>query len=114
MPEYLTPGDEDAFLDFPGKLARREGYVECPQCKGHGGWNLRINAYKLHQHEDTAENRHLHSHFRCSCSNCWGHGCVPPEQTCVHEWERGRSVGRCLTEWVCAKCAETRVVDSSD
>ena len=62
---YLKPNDRDAFVDWP-KIKFTdfiekypywvEKYVECPLCFGHGGWNLKINAYPLHEKENNSEN----------------------------------------------------------
>lgn len=116
MTEYITHDHPDAFVDYP-KKERPENHElgeECPKCKGHGGWNLRLNAYRLHDKEDTPENRHLYSHFRASCGACWGWGYLQKGQTCAHEWVEKRSVGRCEHEWECSICGATRIVDSSD
>ena len=114
--DYLTPDSIDAFLDYPevDRSNWAENVIECPKCKGHGGWNLKINAYPLHNHLNTAENQHRSSHFRSSCGSCWGHGHLQAGQTCAHEWTTERNVGKCLHEWSCGKCGEKRVVDSSD
>jgi hypothetical protein len=116
---FLEPTDKDAFLDFPEKREVPEGKVECALCQGHGGWNLEINAYphrmKPENREDTAENRHLYCHFRASCSNCNGWGYVDAVQgKHVHEWDNGRKIGNCLTEYGCKTCGEKQTVDSSD
>lgn len=114
--DFLEPDHPDAFRDYP-KMDRTEyGPTgdECPKCKGHGGWNLRLNAYPLHDMEDTPENRHRYSHFRASCGACWGWGYLQEGQTCAHEWVNKRTVGNCLHEWECTKCGATREVDSSD
>ncbi len=113
MSQFLEPTDANAFVDHPMK-PQVEGCVECPKCKGHGGWNLRLNAYSLHGKEDTPENRHLFAHFRASCNNCWGWGYVEPKNADhVHDW-KPRSIGNCESEWTCATCNEKRIVDSSD
>ena len=111
--KYLEPTDPGAFDDFP-PVSIPKGLVICPKCQGHGGWNLRLNAYSLHGYPDTRENRHRYSHFRASCSSCWGYGYLQPGQTCVHEWDYYRTIGRCLHEWKCVKCGAIREVDSSD
>ncbi len=112
--KYLKPTDPDAFLDFPGKLPVEAGRKECPKCQGYGGWNLKVFAYPLHQHENTQENRHNFCHFRSGCSNCNSWGSVPESQTCVHEWKETGRVGHCLHLWVCELCKQSRLVDSSD
>ena len=112
MTEYLTETSPEAFLDYPAKRDVPPGSKTCPKCLGHGGWNLRLNAYRLHQYEDTAENRHRYAHFRCSCSNCNGWGYVDETQTCVHEWGPRTSLGNCLHRYVCRKCNDSMVQDS--
>lgn len=113
--EYLTPESTDAFLDFPDvdRSKWAKNVIECPICKGHGGWNLRINAYPLHNIPNTVENRHLKANFRSSCGSCWGHGYLQPGQTCPHEWSVGKKIGNCLHEWICSKCGIKQQVDSS-
>ena len=87
----------------------------CPRCKGHGGWNLKLNAYPLHDYPDTPENRHRYSHFRASCGSCWGWGYLQKGQTCAHKWDGPqRNIGHCLTIWTCSLCGAEREVDSSD
>lgn len=114
---FLNPAESpDAFLDFPpvDQTNWPKGATLCPNCQGHGGWNLKINAYPLHDKEDTAENRHYFRHFRASCGACWGYGFLQPGQTCAHEWTSSRSIGHCLSIWTCGKCGAEREVDSSD
>jgi hypothetical protein len=117
MKTYLKPTDPRAFVDhdrMPADEAAQSGLtVECPQCKGHGGWNLELNAYPLHGKADTPRNRHLFSHFRASCSNCWGWGYVRQEEDHVHEWNRTRNVGNCQNIWECEVCGKEITVDSS-
>jgi RecJ-like exonuclease len=111
---YLTKDDPDAFLDH----VLREPYGDltkiCPVCKGYGGWNLRLNAYPLNGKEDTAENRHKFSHFRCSCSHCNGWGYVHPKEDCVgHTWQFVKNTGNCLNLYKCALCGKLWEIDSS-
>ncbi len=115
MSEYLTYDHPDAFVDFP----KREPYGaftrECSVCKGHGGWNLRLNAYPLHNHPNTPENRHRYSHFKAQCSNCRGYGYVLPDQgDHAHEWVYHSNLGRCYNRYVCKTCGAFNDVDSSD
>lgn len=150
MSEYSTHNSSDAFVDFPeplmhlnvpyrGKLP--EGQVLCAQCKGHGGWNLRLNAYprtkdqKEHIQENRAlhglealsdqEFRHLYEHFRACCSNCNGWGYVDASQgDHIHTWKelsrdecRKKGLthfGMCYHVYKCETCAETMATDSSD
>ena len=119
MDKYLEPTDPDAFVDFPVKdkptYDYQKGYVVCPKCDGHGGWNLKLNAYPLRGLEDTSENRHKFSHFKSNCGQCGGWGWTSPENTkCIHEMSRYRNVGKCLNEYVCVKCGMIEEIDSSD
>ena len=103
---YMTPDHPDAFVDFPSPKASekyanesymlRAGYTqECLQCKGHGGWNLKLNAYSLYKMKNTKANRHMYAHSRCVCGNCSGWGLTEP---CDHVqvWgpDQGTLVGR--------------------
>ena len=82
---------------------------------GYGGWNLRVNAYPLHHREDTAENRHKHSHFKQSCYHCVGWGFVRPEDADhVHDWKHVAVLGNCLNLYECSVCNKKWEVDSSD
>ena len=116
--KYLTPDDPDAFLDYT-VMARADyqaNYSLCPRCKGHGGWNLKINQYRLPPGvEDTSENRSRYVHFRCSCSHCSGWGYVHPSITCTgHEWVFEKNLGRCYNRYRCSVCNGISDVDSSD
>jgi hypothetical protein len=117
MNTYIEPTDNDAFVDFPEKAAPPEYMgltVECPQCKGHGGWNLRLNEYRLHGKEDTPENRHLFSHFRAHCTQCQGYGYVTPDNADhIHKWKIVRNTGNCLNLYECEVCGRGWEVDSS-
>ena len=117
MKKYLDPTDPDAFLDYERKSPEPDlGFtVECPRCKGHGGWNLRLNAYPLRGYENTPENRHLYSHFRAGCSHCQGHGYVTPENADhVHQWVFVEITGNCLSLHRCKVCGREWEIDSSD
>lgn len=112
---YMTPDHPDAFLDHPMK---EPGFYKnvCPRCKGHGGWNLRANAYPLHGRPDTPENRHAFSHFRCSCNHCNGWGYVDDKTaaTCQgHHWVYVENLGRCYNRYKCEHCGAVNDVDSS-
>lgn len=120
MKTFLNPTDPDAFVDYPLQSAEEAATNIncthlCPKCKGHGGWNLELNAYPLNGKEDTPENRHKHSHFRAFCSQCEGWGYVREEdQDHVHDWVHARNVGNCLNVFKCSICDKEREVDSSD
>lgn len=118
MKKYLTPQSPDAFLDFPGKKSPDVKYnltKICPVCTGYGGWNLKINAYPLHQYENTPENRHNYSHFRAMCSHCYGHGYVEEKENCDgHNWVFSKNLGKCYNQYKCSKCGKINNVDSSD
>jgi hypothetical protein len=123
---YLTPEDPDAFLDMeknglPGlKYADMAAYtVECPKCKGHGYWNLRINQY---QNAEPSKR-----HFRAMCTQCNSWGYVKPglDTACIHEWKEVSGAraselgvphyGNCYHVYECSKgCGRTMSHDSSD
>lgn len=116
--KYLEPTDDGAFEDFPiidPLPAAESGMVhECPQCKGRGGWNLRLNAYPLHGKENSPENRHKFSHFKAHCDNCHGYGYVFPMQANhIHKWKFVKNTGKCLNLYEC-ECGKKWEVDSSD
>jgi hypothetical protein len=118
MSDYLAHTDPAAFADMEKKLPepcskmlgayakpRVESVpvVECAKCNGHGGWNLKLDAFGAGKH------------FRASCNNCTGWGFVPASQgDHIHEWDRGETVGRCVTRYTCAGCGHVSDVDSSD
>lgn len=119
MTEYLKPTDAGAFDGLeklnPVPASRMLGryvskprvdrapVVECAQCHGYGKWNLKIDAYGPGKH------------FRASCNNCTGWGYVPEAQgNHIHEWDQGKTVGRCVTRYTCVGCKEVKDVDSSD
>lgn len=118
MTEYMKPTDADAFKDMekqaPEPCSKMLGayskprvesvpVVECGKCSGYGGWNLKLDAHGPGRH------------FRASCNNCNGWGYVPESQgSHVHEWDRGETVGRCVTRYTCVGCGKVSDVDSSD
>lgn len=116
MQPYMDHTHPDAFLDF----VLREPYARdtklCPVCHGYGGWNLRLNAYRLPEGlPDTAENRHKYVHFRQSCGTCNGWGYVHKDMNCSgHEWKFVQNLGRCYNRYRCTKCDTVNDVDSSD
>lgn len=114
--KYLEATDTDAFVDWPEVEVRLlKGNKVCPVCQGHGGWNLKLNAYNLHSYENTPENRHRYSHFRCCCSHCNGWKQVRADENCQgHEWKRIATTGRCLNLYECVHCGKKSEVDSSD
>lgn len=120
MTDYLKPNDPLSFLDFPArKLDLSKDTKICHVCFGFGGWNLQVFAYDLPKGiRNTAKNRHLHRHFRASCSQCNGWGVVESgskNDTCPeHDWVKVRNTGRCLTLYECSKCGLECEVDSSD
>ena len=116
MKAYIEPTDPEAFVDFTRKEPAYDYTKECPVCKGHGGWNIELNAYKMpNGYEDTPENRHLYVHYRASCSHCNGWGYVEESNNCPgHKWVFVRNLGRCYNLYKCAICGEEWEVDSSD
>lgn len=105
--------------DYPKsdrKYTSGPGYVQCPKCKGHGGWNLELNCYPLHGREDTPENRHRYAHFKASCDNCNGHGGVlagSDDELCEHELVKVSSPSMFMHEYRCLHCDTSKVYDSS-
>ena len=104
--KYLESGTSFVGIELK-KPQYNKGMIEtCPLCKGHGGWNLRINAYGDGKH------------FNAACSNCNGWGYIKPEDACkvapYHQWEVIRNAGNCLNVWKCIHCGIEMVVDSSD
>jgi len=117
MSDFLTPDHPDAFLDHPRKEPWLNYTVECPRCRGHGGWNLSINSYNLHGKPDTPENRHRYSHFRKICDHCGGHGYVSKETAAKcsgHEWKFLQNLGRGYDQYKCIHCGQINAYDSSD
>ena len=128
MTKYLEATDPGAFTDRARKSAR-PGYgytARCPLCKGYGGWNLKLNAYRLPAGQrNTKANRAAYCHFSCCCSQCNGWGWVHPSNVaCVHEWQEVSAAkaaelgvphfGNCYHVYVCTKgCGRTRATDSS-
>lgn len=115
MTDYTDHTHPDAFVDYPKREPYEAFTHECQKCKGHGGWNIRLNAYPLRGRENTPKNRHLYSHFRAHCGNCHGWGYVLPAQgDHVHAWEWESKLGNCLNRYVCKTCGAINDVDSSD
>ena len=114
---FIDQNHSDAFVDFPMQEPKYGMTVLCQKCKGHGGWNLKLNSYPLWERENTPENRHNFSHFRAGCDNCQGYGFIRPDQAekCVeHDWKYIGAVGKCLHKYVCTRCNGDWIVDSSD
>lgn len=119
MKTFMTHTDPNAFIDHPmadQEEAKKMGFsCLCQKCKGHGGWNLELNAYPLRGKDNTPENRHKYSHFRAHCTNCHGWGYV--NETCgdhIHEWSFVRNLGNCLNLHRCDTCGKEWEIDSSD
>lgn len=113
---YLNEDSKDAFLDMEVlerpdlryASMKDKKWVLCPKCKGHGGWNLKLNAYPDQKVPKM-------KHFRSSCSQCWSWGWVEEESldaTCVHDWEHTthKMFDHSMT---CTKCGRERRYDSS-
>lgn len=82
-------------------------WAHCPVCKGHGTWNLEVNAYGPGKH------------FQAFCSQCWGWGWVKADgadAACVHEFVEVKpdQSWRCWHTIRCTKCGHTKSYDSSD
>ena len=115
MSYFMDHMHPDAFVDFSVRSPEYGMTKMCPRCQGHGGWNLKLNAYRLPEGaENTPFNRNRYVHFHTLCGNCNGYGYVHESQTCVHDWEYSRGVGKCLTEYKCVHCGKLQVIDSSD
>ena len=115
MSHFMDHMHPDAFVDFSVRSPEYGMTKMCPRCQGHGGWNLKLNAYRLPEgYEDNSYNRNRYVHFHTLCGNCNGYGYVHESQTCVHDWEYSRGVGKCLTEYKCVHCGQLQVIDSSD
>lgn len=118
MRKMLTENDADAFLDWPEpEMPNLEGSLnkKCLRCKGRGGWNLAVNNSPLGAGiENTSENRHKYSHFKCMCHSCWGYGVVPNSQDCLHEFHFDRKGNLAFMEvWRCIHCGLDRDIDTS-
>lgn len=111
---YMSEDDAQAHLDYPEKPPAPRGRNHCPRCGGHGGWNLRLNAYPMPPgRDDTPENRHRYTHFKAACSNCNGHGHIPEQQgNHVHVWETVRWEGHERRER-CPECGKEQSIDTS-
>lgn len=103
---YMKNTHPDAFLDYPEKREAPINAYECPTCKGHGGWNLKLNQY--------CDDIPAHRHFRCCCSTCNGFGYTYTKNQCEHKWTYERSEAMCLHRYKCEKCGVESLVDSSD
>lgn len=115
MNKYMDHTHPQAFLDWPKRDPSSSGEVVCPKCKGHGGWNLQLNAYPLWDKEDTAENRHTFAHFRSMCGMCNGWGWGAAESfVCDHNWTFEQNLGKCYNRYRCTHCNVRQDVDSSD
>jgi len=122
-PKYLpdaTSFDDLPILEEPSKRfpfpnSSKEGnHVLCPKCKGHGYWNLQLNAYGPGRH------------FKCSCGQCNFWGWVDKgslDETCIHERveitpertaEKGFHYwGIFCHAYECKKCGSVVIHDSS-
>lgn len=105
MESYLTPNDPDAFLGWIQKENRGNYKATCPQCKGYGGWNLKLNEYPRQPPP--------HCHFRSACTNCNGVGYVDDDSH-IHKWKYIGTFGRCYEQYQCLLCPATMMNDSTD
>ncbi|MCI0461143.1 MAG: hypothetical protein L0Z62_29705 [Gemmataceae bacterium] len=85
----------------------------CPKCRGHGRWNLRLDAYGPGKH------------FQCGCGQCNGWGFVgESDWRCVHDYReltpaecgtRGiPHYGMCWHVLECVTCGRCLSYDSGD
>jgi hypothetical protein len=115
MNDYLPNATNFIDIGIQAKYPGHGRQKKCPLCKGHGRWNLELNAYGKGVH------------FQQMCSQCRGFGYVESgslDATCIHEWkeighkeanELGvRTWGMCCHVYLCGKCKKTSVEDSSD
>jgi hypothetical protein len=108
--QYLPEATDFTDIDVRFPMEAREGYVmvPCPLCKGHGMWNLELNAYGPGRH------------FQQGCRQCWSWGYVEKgslDETCLHEMvEISRPPNHRSGEHVdqCTKCGRKRSYDTSD
>jgi len=116
QPKYMDHTHPDAFVDWAKRSPEYGMTKECPRCKGYGGWNLQLNAYKLREGmADTQDTRHLFCHFRQHCGTCNGWGYVHPNMNCTgHDWVFVQNLGRCYNRYKCKHCDAISDVDSSD
>ena len=99
-----------AVKDNPGERfesMRKQEWVHCPLCHGHGNWNLTLNAYGPGQH------------FQAFCRQCWGWGWVEkdsPSVTCIHKFVEiaPDQPFRCWHTIRCTECGEKRSYSSDD
>jgi len=112
--EYLKAGED--FTDMEVKMRpdlrfrdmTDKEYEHCPKCKGHGGWNLTVDAYGKGKH------------FEAFCGACWGYGWIE-KGSCAHEWNgkvtehdrKGIHLFNCQHIEKCSKCGKVIVIDSS-
>lgn len=116
MYEYLEQATnfDDMVVKPPKTQGHTDNLIECPVCKGYGGWNLRLNAYGAGKH------------FQAFCSQCWGWGWVvkgSKDSKCIHEMmelsqeeceNKGiKHWGNCWHVTECKKCGEINSYDSS-
>jgi hypothetical protein len=118
MTTYLDPTDDGAFQDMSLKPIPPDHFsqhpVRCPRCDGHGGWNLRLDAY--------GEGKH----FQAGCFQCNGWGWVDAhskDATCVHDYQEVSysdclqqgipHYGQCWHVYQCTKCGARNSCDSS-
>jgi len=112
-PDYFPAATD--FSDIPLKQPPvSAGLVHvCPKCRGHGGWNLRRNAYGPGKH------------FQCGCGQCNGWGFVDEsDRLCVHGYReltqaecRAREIphhGICWHVLECTSCGRRLSYDSGD
>jgi hypothetical protein len=113
-PKPYLPDATD-FTDVPLKQPPGlAGLVHvCPKCRGHGGWNLRLNAYGPGKH------------FQCGCGQCNGWGFVgESDRHCVHDYQeltpaesRTRGTPHYGMRWhvlECVTCGRCLSYDSGD
>ena len=104
--EYLPTATD--FTDIRVLPQGRPNQVLCPLCKGHGMWNLKVDAYGKGRH------------FQRGCRQCNSWGWVDAgslDATCIHEVEevsRPANHRSGIHVEVCKKCGRKSSYDTSD
>jgi hypothetical protein len=134
---FLEPTDPNAFLDWPKPKPVPLGKHLCINCKGYGGWNLKVNANPMSAKQEadvrnmlkeaTYSNmpllkhdmsdslfRHYYVHLRAGCHHCNGWGYTELEDTDhVHDFSITENVSMFLHKDICSICGKSKMRDSS-
>lgn len=91
----------DPKFDMHRREFEKGDAVECPKCKGYGGWRYSEGS----------------TFMTCSCNQCHGWGFVKKgssDETCMHEMRHTANLGRCYNQYTCIHCGKVENIDSSD